>query len=176
MDAKRLQIKIYADNLVADEVEQFVPVFHRWIRENVLDEMVIDVADYGHVHEGAGVVLVGPGSDYYGELGEGRPGLLYSRKRNLPEGADILEDALKRAQSAAKLLSAEPGLSKAPTFTGKEVLIRVIDRLAVQNDDASFDKVKDEVSAALQKAFGKSFNLRREGSAREALTIRAIAA
>lgn len=176
MDAKRLQIKIYAENLDAERLEQFVPVFHRWIRENVLDEMVIDVADYGHVHEGAGVVLVGHGSDYYVDLGEGRPGLLYSRKRDVPSGADILEDGLRRAQNATKLLSAEPGLEKAPVFGTKEVLIRIVDRLAVQNDDASFDKVKGEVSAALQKAFGKSFTLRREGSAREALTIRATAA
>ncbi len=176
MDATRLQIKIYSDNLKPEEVEQFVPVFHRWIRENVLDEMVIDVADYTHVHQGAGVVLVGHGSDYYVDQGEGRPGLLYSRKRALPAGASILEDALTRAQNAAKLLSAEPGLAHSPVFGTKEVLIRVPDRLSVQNDDASFEKVKGEVSAALQKAFGKSFTLKREGNERDALTIRATAA
>jgi hypothetical protein len=176
MDASRLQIKIYSDNLALEDVEQFVPVFHRWIRENVLDEMVIDVADYTHVHEGAGVVLVGHGSDYYVDQGEGRPGLLYSRKRDVPAGADILEDGLKRAQNATKLLSAEPGLHKSPVFGTKEVLIRIVDRLAVQNDDASFAKVKGEVSAALEKAFGKSFTLKREGNERDALTIRATAA
>ncbi len=176
MDATRLQVKLYAENLQNEELEQFIPVFHRWIRESVLDEMVIDVADYTHVHQGAGVVLVGHGSDYYVDQGEGRPGLLYSRKRDVPAGKDILEDALARAINATKLLGAEPGLHKAPAFSQKEVLIRIVDRLRVQNDDASFDKVKGEVSAALQKAFGKSYTLRREGDARDALTIRATAA
>ncbi len=175
MDATRLQVKIYAENLAAEDVEQFVPVFHRWIRESVLDEMVIDVADYTHVHEGAGVVLVGHGSDYYVDQGEGRPGLLYSRKRALPAGAHVLDDALVRTLNAAKLLSAEPGLEKPPVFGFNEVLVRVVDRLAARNDDESFAKLEPEVAAALQKAFGKSFVLRREGGPRDALTIRATA-
>ncbi len=175
MDATKLQIKLYADNLAESDIEQFVVVFHRWIRESVLDELMIDVADYTHVPEGPGILFVGHGSDYFVEVGpENRPGLLYSRKRALPEGAKIVEDSLRRALNAAKLLSQE---GPKPSFGTSEILIRIPDRLHVTNDDAAFDAVKGEVAAALSEVFdGKQFELVREGDAREPLTIRARAA
>src|SRR5690606_5668475 len=100
-----------------EDAEKFVPVFHRWIRDDVLDELVIDVADYTHVPEGPGVVLVGHGSDYYVDLAENRPGLLYSRKRDLPEGANLIDDALRRALNAVRLLEEEAGLTPRPKFS-----------------------------------------------------------
>lgn len=176
MKATKLQVKIYADNLRVEDTERFVPVFHRWIRDNVLDEMVIDVADYTHVPEGPGVVLVGHGSDYYVDVAEARPGLLYSRKRALPEGADLVEDALRRALKATELLAAEDTLPVKPVFSTKELLVRFPDRLHVQNDDASFDEVRAPLTSALSRVFpGQSFELTREGDPREPLTVRARA-
>ena len=41
------------------ELEKLVPVFHQWIREKKIpDELLIDVADYAHVPQGPGVVLI----------------------------------------------------------------------------------------------------------------------
>ena len=76
MNAHKLQLKIYATpaSAKAVEPEALIPVFHRWIKDHVLPEMVIDVANYGHVPEGPGVVLIGHGSDYYMEAGRGPPG------------------------------------------------------------------------------------------------------
>jgi hypothetical protein len=176
MNATKVQVKIYAENLRVEDAEQFVPVFHRWIRDNVLDEMVIDVADYTHVPEGPGVVLVGHGSDYYVDLAQDRPGLLYSRKRALPEGVDLLEDGLRRALNATRLLAAEPSLASKPVFGTQELLIRIPDRLHAQNDDESFARVRESVSAALARVFPEQkFDLSREGDVREPLTIRARA-
>lgn len=177
MNASKIQVKLFADNLRADELEPFVPVFHRWIRDSVLDEMVIDVADYTHVPEGPGVVLIGHGSDYYVDAGENRPGLLYSRKRDLPEGAHLVEDGLRRALRAAELLGKESELTTKPTFSHREVLIRIPDRLSLQNDDASFEGVRADVTAALERVFPeRKFALTREGEPREPLTVRARAA
>jgi len=39
-------------------LERAIPVFHRWIQERSLDELMVDVADYTHVPDGPGVVLV----------------------------------------------------------------------------------------------------------------------
>lgn len=176
MNATKLQVKIFAENLRIEDAEKFVPVFHRWIRDDVLDELVIDVADYTHVPEGPGVVLVGHGSDYYVDLAENRPGLLYSRKRDLPEGANLIDDALRRALNAVRLLEEEAGLTPRPKFSTRELLIRIPDRLVVQNDDASFAQVRDELSAALGRVFPEQrFELSREGDARAPLTVRARA-
>ena len=176
MKATKLQVKIFADNLRLEDIESFVPVFHRWIRDNVLDEMLIDVADYTHVPGGPGVVLVGHGSDYYVDVADDRPGLLYSRKRALPEGAELVDDALRSALKATELLAAAAELPVKPVFSTQEILIRVPDRLHIQNDEASFDGVRGELTAALGRVFpGKTFELQREGEPREPLTIRARA-
>lgn len=176
MNASKIQVKLFAENLRADELEPFVPVFHRWIRDSVLEEMVIDVADYTHVPEGPGVVLIGHGSDYYVDAGENRPGVLYSRKRDLPEGAHLVEDGLGRALRAAELLAKESELPTKPTFSHREILIRIPDRLSLQNDDASFERVRGDVAAALERVVaGCKFALTREGDPRDPLTIRARA-
>src|SRR5690606_34050928 len=149
MKATKLQVKIFADNLRLEDLESFVPVFHRWLRDNVRDERVIDVADYPHVPGGPGVLLVRPGADCQGGLAAARPGLLYSRTRALPEGAELVDDALRRALKATELLAAAAELPVKPVFSTQEILIRVPDRLHIQSDEASFDGVRGELTAAL---------------------------
>ena len=83
MEAHKLQLKIYLTPETARtlDVEAVIPVFHRWIKQRALPELTIDVANYRHVPQGPGVVLIGHGSDYFLDEGEGRPGLLHNRKR-----------------------------------------------------------------------------------------------
>ena len=81
MQATKFQVKLYtrAGDI---ELEKLIPVFHEWIRaKKISDELLIDVADYAHVPQGPGVVLIGHQSDYYLDVADNRPGLLYSRKR-----------------------------------------------------------------------------------------------
>lgn len=61
MDPHKLQLKIFfaADVAQGLALDPFIPVFHRWIEERTLPELVIDVANYAHVPEGPGVVLIG---------------------------------------------------------------------------------------------------------------------
>src|SRR5258708_29856126 len=113
MDAQKLQLKIYAtpDSARDIQLESFVVVFHRWIKEHVLPELLIDVASYAHVPEGPGVALIGHGSDYFMDEGEGRLGLLHNRKRCGPPPADRLSDLPRRTLYAPVLLEREPSLS-----------------------------------------------------------------
>src|SRR5215510_11556472 len=104
MDPHRIQLKLYAQPGFAFESQRSVRVFHRWIKERVLSEQLVDVADYSHVHRGPHVALIGHGSDYYLDDSEGRPGLLYFRKRAAPPPHERLKDALRRCFTAARLL------------------------------------------------------------------------
>jgi hypothetical protein len=131
--SSRIQVKFYANH--SPEPDAFIPVFHRFIRENVLDELAIDVADYGHVHEGPGVVLIGHAYDYYWDLGEGRPGLVYTRKRDAPAPDVRLTDAVRRALVGCKLLEQDPAL-KGLSFRTDEMLVRLPDRLHAPPTDA----------------------------------------
>ena len=85
MDAHKLQLKLFADAQPGRSLEDFIPVFHRWIKDRVLtDDTLVDVANYAHVPEGPGVVLIGHGADYFMDEGGGRLGLLFNRKRAEP--------------------------------------------------------------------------------------------
>jgi len=173
MKSEKLQIKFFARPNAGFDLEAVVPVFHRFIREHAFDELMIDVADYKHVHHGPGVALVGDANDYFLDEGEGRPGLLFSRKRHGsgPEGR--LREGFARALKACTLLEAAPELGGKLTFATNEILIRLPDRLRAPNDDASFAEVSSEVSTLLDKLYGAGqYSIERGAPTPEPLTLR----
>ena len=169
--AERVQVKLYASGHEALKVQDLIPVFHEWIREDrlsALSEFVIDVADYSHVPNGPGVVLIGHASDYYYDQSQGRPGLMYSRKRD-HEG-DLgarLKDALHRTAFACQRLQKDTPLS----FSATELLIKVPDRLHVKNNDKGYSAFIDHVGETLKSTVG-DFEATREGDPRAPLTVR----
>jgi hypothetical protein len=173
MKSEKLQIKFFAKPNAAFDLEAVVPVFHRFIREHAFDELMIDVADYKHVKNGPGVALVGDANDYFLDEGEGRPGLLFSRKRHGsgPEGR--LREGFARALKACSLLEVAPELSGKLGFATDEILIRLPDRLNAPNDDATFAEVSREVSTLLDKLYGAgSFSIERGAASPEPLSLR----
>jgi hypothetical protein len=173
MKSEKLQIKFFAKPNPAFDLEAVVPVFHRFIREHAFDELMIDVADYKHVKHGPGVVLVGDANDYYLDEGEGRPGLMFSRKRHGsgPEGR--VREAFARALKACTLLEAAPELGGKLTFATDEVLIRTPDRLRVSNDEAGFAQVSKDVSPILDKLYGPGgYSIARGAASPEPLSLR----
>jgi hypothetical protein len=149
-----------------------VPVFHRWIRERVLDELAIDVADYGHVHEGPGVVLVGHAYDYYWDLGEGRTGLVYTRKRDAPAPDVRLADAVRRALVGCRLLEQDATLSGL-AFGADELFVRLPDRLRAPSDDTGYAAFRAELEPLVAKLYpGATNTIERVGGSRELLGAR----
>lgn len=175
METNKVQVKLFATERLDESLESYIPVFHRWIREEVVaDELLIDVADYTHVPKGIGVVLIGHGADYAIDQSEGRPGLLFNRKRALPEGKELVSDALARALDAARLIESDSEATGPRGFSSTEILFRFVDRLYLKNDDESLARVRPALEAALAKHFPDAkFTLEREGEAREPLTVRA---
>ena len=97
-DIVRIGAKLYAQDPSVIDLPAFVPLFHGWIQRRILDGVPIDVADYAHVPDGPGVMLIGHEADRSLDLGEGRPGVLYQRKR---DGEGTLEDRFAAAIAAA---------------------------------------------------------------------------
>jgi len=54
---QRIALKIFLDDESLLEPGDVIPVFHRWIQTQAVDGLLIDVADYSHVHHGPGVVV-----------------------------------------------------------------------------------------------------------------------
>jgi hypothetical protein len=174
MNAHKLQLKIYATPAAAKavEVEAVIPVFHLWIKDHVLPELMIDVANYGHVPEGPGVVLIGHGTDYFMDLGEGRLGLLHNRKRTGPAEGERLSDLARRTLRAAALLEKEAALVGKLTFATNELLFRINDRLGAPNTDATFAALKGELEALGQQLFAGPFELARVGGPKDLFAAR----
>ena len=146
MDAYRLAVKLYLEPETSPDLALFIPIFHRWIRESVLDELLIDVADYSHVPNGPGVMLIAHGANYALDAADGRLGLLYARKR--PEAGDFahrLRSSLQRARRAASKLEQEEVFEGRLRIPGDRWALRIQDRLLAANDDRTFAAVEPEL-------------------------------
>lgn len=157
MKLHRIQVKAFAEDPSSIDSSALIDVFHKWIQNDALGEMLIDVADYAHVPEGPGVVLIAHEADYALEAAGGRPGLLYTRKRDVPATrAEALALSLKRLFAAAHLLEEDPSLEGAYRFRSDEVEIRFLDRLQIPNAPGSLELVRGDVESVLADQYGGS--------------------
>lgn len=138
MTTQKLELKIFSqsDNGSELPLAQAIPVFHRWIRESVLDDLLIDVADYRHVPNGPGVLLIAHDAQYSLDSTAGRPGFLYSRRRQTHSSvadaetpAERLRSVFRSALAAAHRLEQEETLAPQLRFPGDELELLVNDRL-----------------------------------------------
>jgi hypothetical protein len=181
MNASKLQLKIFAEpNGHHVGSEAFVPIFHRWIKEHVLPELLVDVANYAHVPKGPGVVLIGHTGDYFVDEADGRLGLLYSRKRGAVAADDAarLEDLFRRTFHAASLLEKDPGFADMGGaklhFSPNELLFRINDRLAGPATDATFAVVKPALEAVARRLFDGPLELTRVGDAKSLFGVKIV--
>ena len=176
MDVQRFQLKIYAQPGFVFDTHRSVRVFHRWIKERVLPEQLVDVADYSHVHQGPQVALIAHGSDYYLDDSEGRSGLLYFRKRAAPPPHERLKDVFRRCLTAAQLLEREPGFEAPPRFGTQELRLRFVDRLLAPNTEEGYAPLREPLERFLAELYRTPVRVAREGSERELLSVRIEAA
>jgi hypothetical protein len=171
MEPTKFQLKVYTKT--GDiELEKLVPVFHDWIRaKKIPDELLIDVADYAHVPQGPGVVLIGHQSDYYLDVADNRPGLLYSRKRGFEGDFQAgIEDTFRRALEACQMLEQEADLDF--EFATSEVFFRVQDRLRAPNATETYEAYEPALRQATSAFFGEAAAFERVGGPREPFAVR----
>lgn len=147
----RLSVKFFFEELSID-VEDFIPVFHRWIRENVVpNELLLDVADYKHIVDGPAILLVGHEADYVVDLTDAKPGLLYVRKRDA--GSDLSEalgTTLSQALNGVKLTESDVELKGKLKLRTDAATIVLLDRLNYANA-ANGDGADSAAAAALSQ-------------------------
>jgi hypothetical protein len=170
--ASKLQVKLFIDG-DCPEADRFIRVFHDWIKHHRLPELLIDVANYAHVPKGPGVALIGNDSDYFIDDADGRPGLLHSRKREVPPPEARLGDAFRRALNAAVLL--EKAFEGKLRFRTDEVLFRINDRLLAPSGEATFAEVRPELDAYCGKLFGNGHKLALAGRPKELFQVKITA-
>lgn len=165
MELQHVNVKIYASNPEAVSLEEAILIFHRWIQNDSVDEMLIDVADYQHVPAGPGVLLIGHEGAYSIDLGpENRPGLLYNVKiKRDGDNVERVSHALRQALKACALLEADEIWAGKVNFNAGNVCILVNDRGVLENTPEAFAAVKADLEAALKNFYGdRAFSLNYE--------------
>ncbi|MCB9708668.1 MAG: hypothetical protein H6714_07785 [Myxococcales bacterium] len=166
-----LKLFVAGDGLIPQD--RFIPLFHQWIKEAALDDVLIDVADYRHVHHGPGVILVGHSANFSLDEADGRTGLLYSAKRSVTgQLQDQLKVAFRRVLDAALLIEQATADEGPLRFAVDSVLLRVHNRLATRRDADESSSLEHDIATALRSIFpALNFQSERAGREREPWSV-----
>ncbi len=161
MDLQHVNAKLLVRDAEAVDVERVIPVFHGWIQERTLEEILLDVADYRHVPAGPGVILIGHEANYSLDDAGYRLGVRYNRKAPLEGSAqDRLEQATRAALRACNLLENDSRLEGKIRFDGRNLELSVNDRLLASNNDATREALEPEIRVFCARLFaGKEYSL-----------------
>ncbi len=110
MLAQQLSVKLFAHDPAAVDLAGFIPIFHRWIQESRLaGRLLIDVADYRHVANGPGIVLISHEAHYAVDSEHGPLGLQCARRRDEPGPLeDKLASGFRDTLTACRHLEEDP--------------------------------------------------------------------
>lgn len=154
-ELQHINVKLLLGDPDGVDLDPVVPIFHRWIQDGVSKELLLDVADYRHVHHGPGIVLIGHEADYSVDQTDGRLGVRYNRKAVL-EGSNLerMQQAVVAALKALQRLETTPDVNDKLRFNGRDVELFINDRLLAPNRE----DVRNTLRAAEFDAFaGKLF-------------------
>jgi hypothetical protein len=165
MQLQHINVKLLVKNPAEVDFEPLVPVFHSWIQEQGLEELLLDVADYRHVHAGPGVVLIGHQGNYSVDNTDERLGIRYNRKAVLNgSNDDALRQAMRATLTACQRLEAEPRLEGKLRFNGRESEFFVNDRFLAPNRETTREALQPDFERFFKRLFRGSEYLMSETS------------
>jgi hypothetical protein len=155
MEFQHVNVKLFVKNAEEVDLASLIPVFHSWIQDQAKDELLLDVADYRHVHAGPGLVLIGHQGNYSLDNTGDRLGVRYNCKAVL-EGTnqDRLVQAAQAALAACQRLETEPSLAGMIQFNGREIEVFINDRLLAPNRPQTRAAANSEFRTFFSTLFG----------------------
>lgn len=179
MDGVKYDLKLFLHEDSQVGLEEFIPVFHQWIQAQCLNDILVDVADYRHVHHGPGVILVGHDAHYAMDMAEGKLGLLYSRRRETHPSRSVvagseahLTSVFRDALAACQRLQTESVLQGRLRFRGDAFLLRSNDRLLAPNAPAAYAALQPCLAWVLGKLYpDEHVELRQEAGSASRLSV-----
>lgn len=171
---QQASVKLFLQDSQDLDLDAFIPIFHEWIRAKRLpDHLLIDVADYRHVPDGPGVMLVAHEAHYGIDSEAGKPGFLYSRKRDpIGDAGTAMKDALKRAAMASELVEQEESLGGKLKFRTSDLELRVVSRLTAPNTEETRKALEPVWTAVLEEAGFSGLELETASDPRSPFTLR----
>jgi hypothetical protein len=172
-DLQHVNVKLFATEDSRVNWPDLIPIFHRWIQEQTVEGMLIDVADYAHVPAGPGILLLAHEGFYSVDNRDNRLGFLYNRRAAL-EGSvsDKLHQAWKSAVAAARKLEAEPLLGGTLRFNTENCEVFVNDRLLAPNTQETFDRLSPAIADFFTERLGTPVVLDWKADPRQLFRVR----
>ena len=163
MNLHKFGIKFFADAGKLD-ILKLIPVYHRWIQQGVLDDLLIDVADYTHVPAGPGMMLIAYEGNYALDETDHERGVVYYSKQPLSgELPERFAQVARKALKAAALMSADAELEGALKVPGSHLQFFANDRLVAPNTDAAYAELEPALKTFLDRLYaGARYTLTRE--------------
>jgi len=162
MNLERFCVKFFVtpDTQVEDEAI-FIDIFQDWIRLRKLDGVLLDVADYSHVPNGPGIMLIAYETNYAMDHGNGEFGL-YAQRKVSEDGSqqDRILSLIRSTAAFGKLLETDDRVDV--KLAGHKFLYMSNDRLHGPNTDEAFEAVKGDLEAIASKLYpGQSVTVSR---------------
>jgi hypothetical protein len=155
VNLQHVNVKLMVDSPADADLAALIPIFHAWIKSQVFEELLLDVADYRHVPAGPGVVLIGHQANYSVDNADNQLGVRYNRKAELDGGnQDRLAQAARAALIACQRLEAEPTVAGKFQFNGRELEIFINDRLLAPNSEPTFAEARPDLQRFAERLFG----------------------
>jgi hypothetical protein len=169
MDIQHFRVKLFATVDSHPRLSDAIPVFHRWIQNKTLPEMMIDVSDYEHVPSGPGIILVCHEAIYSLD----KLGLVYNRRTALNGSVeDRLQQAVESVESAAELLEKEPEFSGKLRFNRNAWEVAVNDRMLAPNTEATWKSLEPVLRKVFDSVIGAGkYTLQHHADPRELFRV-----
>lgn len=157
MELQKFGVKLFLDASSSYSSKHFIPIFHSWIQHNLIsDHLLIDVADYSHMIDGPGIILIAHEGHFSLDQENYQPGMMYMRKTKL-EGTFI--DRFNQVLSI--VIDAANRIQKNDTNQNIQFIknsFRFIsnDRLYAENNINNQNLLKKEIQRALKIKFPNS--------------------
>ena len=154
MDLQKFGVKLFINKNGGYQSKDFIPIFHSWIQDNLVEEhLLIDVADYSHIQDGPGVMLVSHEGNFSLDQERLQPGIMYMRKINT-EGSFIerFNNVLSTTIEAANRLS-DNKVNKNINFINNSFRFIANDRLCAENTTENQKLYKKEIDNILSEKY-----------------------
>ena len=174
MDLHKFGIKFFATDAEGIDILKLIPIYHRWIQQNALEDLLIDVADYSHVPAGPGVMLIAHEGNYaLDETGHERGVVYYSKHELAGELPERFARVARKALRAAQLMSEDTELGGSLKLPGNRLEFFANDRLVAPNTDAAYAELQPALDTFLDRLYaGAPYSLARETDPKERLSVR----
>jgi len=175
MSLERFCVKFFARPGADIDDTVFIEIFHEWIRLKKLKGVLLDVADYRHVPNGPGIMLISHEINFAMDRTDGRFGIFAQRK--LGKAANHRDAVLELVAATLKfaaLLENDPRTAGRLSFESGVFEYESNDRLLAPNTPAAFANLLPDLQSAANVIYpGQSVSITRvENDPRDLLTVR----